>query len=122
MSDSELDLEIALKHSIGLEKREIAKSLNIDRNEVQESLSRTYEKYNLKNGRGFAVFFFNKIKRGGGAMKKIVFVSRMQFAFCIVLALMSVACFIGMLFNPFHIFTFVMSVVLAVVIYLEKSW
>lgn len=55
-------------------------------------------------------------------MKRIIFVSRLQAGFCIALAVFAIPCFIGMFFNPFHIFTFVMSVVLAVVIYLEKSW
>lgn len=59
-------------------------------------------------------------------MKKIYsplrFVSCLQAGCCIMLAVFAVFCFIGMFFNPSHIFTFVMSVVLAVVIYLEKSW
>lgn len=55
-------------------------------------------------------------------MKKIVFVSRVQLAFCIVFALMSTTCFIGMFFNPFHGMLFVMSVILTIASYNERKW
>lgn len=55
-------------------------------------------------------------------MKNIAFVSRVQLAFCIVFALMSVACFIGMFFNPFHALLFVMSVILTIASYNERKW
>lgn len=35
---------------------------------------------------------------------------------------MSATCFVGMFFNPFHVLTFVMSVILMIAIYKEKSW
>nr|DAU21257.1 MAG TPA: hypothetical protein [Caudoviricetes sp.] len=55
-------------------------------------------------------------------MKRVIFYSRVQLILFICAVLMSATCFVGMFFNPFHVLTFVMSVILTIAIYKEKSW
>ena len=53
-------------------------------------------------------------------MKRVIFYSRVQLILFICAVLMSATCFVGMFFNPFHVLTFVMSVILMIAIYKEK--
>ena len=53
-------------------------------------------------------------------MKRVIFYSRVQLILFICAVLMSATCFVGMFFNPFHVLTFVMSVILTIAIYKEK--
>lgn len=55
-------------------------------------------------------------------MKEVIFYSRTQLFFFICAVLMSATCFVGMFFNPFHVLTFVMSVILSIAIYKERRW
>lgn len=55
-------------------------------------------------------------------MKKIVFVSRMQFAFCVVGGLMSATCFVGIFYNTFYILLFAMAIILTIACYKERNW
>ena len=53
-------------------------------------------------------------------MKRVIFYSRVQLILFICAVLMSATCFVGMFFNPFHVLTFVMSVILMIAIYKPK--
>lgn len=54
-------------------------------------------------------------------MKKIIdsiqFVSPIQAVICIIMALFSVICFIGIFYNPFHILFFIGSITVCKVCY-----
>lgn len=51
-----------------------------------------------------------------------IFKSKSQAVLFLLSLIISIVCFIGMFFNPLHIATFAMSLVLAIAIYNEKDW
>lgn len=55
-------------------------------------------------------------------MKKIAFTSRMQFAFCVVGSLMSVASSIAAFYNPYHILLCTMWIIFTIGCYKERNW
>lgn len=55
-------------------------------------------------------------------MKRIEFVSVWQLLVISSFTLSAIACFIGMFFNPIHVFTFAASSVMAIASYKEKNW
>lgn len=55
-------------------------------------------------------------------LMKLHFISRMQFAFCLVGSLMSITSFVGIFFNPFYVLFCIMSIVLTIGCYRERIW
>lgn len=55
-------------------------------------------------------------------LMKLHFISRMQFAFCLVGILMSITSFVGIFFNPLYVLFCIMSIVLTIGCYRERIW